>query len=242
MPNHIATQITVRGRRDLVDQLVAQVKSTYKDEKGNEHESPFDFNKITPMPESLDIDEGSRGHDGMKYILALAKESFDLTDDDRKVMERMSNLEKGSKEEFDETIELGRKYLRNIAEYGHPTWYGWSRMNWGTKWNCYDVEGDGLGNYSFNTAWCFAYPVIERLSQMFPELEIEFAYADEDCGCNTGCGTFRNGELIGGEIPENCSDRAYEIYNQCHCTENQLYKDDDGVWRWHDEDGEPEED
>lgn len=233
MPNYVKARITVHGRRELIDQLVEQVKSTYKDEEGEEHEILFDFNKVIPMPESLYIADSSDGNMGMRYIMALAKEDFVKTKEDLKLIDSMNEIKEKEPERFDEIIDTGKKYLHNIAEYGYPTWYRWSVNNWGTKWNACDIESDGNGSFEFETAWSFPYPVIEKLSSMYPELEIDFMYADEDCGYNTGRGTLKGGEEIDGEYPDGGSDRAYEIYSECWQNED-FYKDPDGEWRWHD--------
>ena len=233
MPNYVKARITVRGRRELIDQLVEQVKSTYKDEEGEEHEILLDFNKITPMPESLNITDGSDGEMGMRYLILQSKSDFGKTDDDFKLIANVDKIKELDPKRFDEIIDLGKKYLHNIAEYGYPTWYRWRIENWGTKWDACEIESDGNGTFEFETAWSFPYPVIEKLSSMYPELEIDFMYADEDCGCNTGCGTLKGGDEIDGEYPDSCSDRAYELYKECWQYED-FYKDPDGEWRWHD--------
>lgn len=233
MPNYVKTRITVRGRRELIDQLVEQVKSTYKYEEGEEHEILFDFNKVIHMPESLSVLDSSEGERGMRYLILQSMSDFGKTDDDLKFIADMEKIKESDPERFNTMINLGQKYLLNIAQHGYPTWYRWCINNWGTKWNACDIESDGNGTFEFETAWSFPYPVIEKLSSMYPELEIEFMYADEDCGCNTGCGKLKGGDEIDGEYPDSCSDRAYELYKECWQNED-FYKDPDGEWRWHD--------
>ena len=54
--------------------------------------------------------------------------------------------------------------------------------NWGTKWNAFDIEMvfDGEDDedeevcYDFNTAWWGCVPVIDKLAEMFPDVEIEY--------------------------------------------------------------------
>ena len=50
----------------------------------------------------------------------------------------------------------------------------------------------------------------KKLSEIFPDVEFHYAYADEDLGFNTGRGTARNGE-INMTIPEGRSNEAFEI-------------------------------
>jgi hypothetical protein len=237
MPNYVKVRITVRGRRELIDQLVEQVKSTYKDEEGEEHEILFDFNKVIPMPESLDIIDGSDGHNGMKYLILKSKSGIGATMDDFVFLQEMDKIRETDPKRFDDMIDLGQKYLHNIAEHGFPTWHGWRVKNWGTKWNACDTQTDGNGCFEFDTAWAFPFPVIEKLAEMYPDLDIDFIYADEECGYNTGEGTFSGGEIVEEEYPDPCTESAYEIYDECWQNED-FYKDPDGEWRWHDK---PEE-
>ena len=216
MPNHVATRLTFRGQKEEVEQLVNEVKT--KALKPNQKGRAFDFNQIIPMPKSLDIISGTVTDNGMQYLLLKAKNTtIGWTDSDHKLVERMEkNRDSENKEErerFAESIKLGRKALSNIVKYGYPTWYEWCSKNWGTKWNAYDIEDSDLPNsITFNTAWRFPYPVIQKLSEIFPDVTIEFVYADEDCGSNTGCGEFKAGELVNSEFPDTDSKRAYELY------------------------------
>ena len=58
--------------------------------------------------------------------------------------------------------------------------------NWGTKWNAYDVAIEKGLTYkkpyvkiSFQTAWSSVPKVIKKISKMFPEFSIKYAYLDE---------------------------------------------------------------
>ena len=80
-------------------------------------------------------------------------------------------------------------------------WYDWNVRNWGTKWNAYDTSvtpqpGD-LCELRFDTAWSHPAPVIEALSEKFPDEIIEVAFADEDFGSN--CGRYK---IKGGAVRE----------------------------------------
>lgn len=82
-------------------------------------------------------------------------------------------------------------------EPGIICWRDWSIKNWGTKWNGYQPEiehnEDGTAQLRFETAWSHPVPVIEALSTMFPEAEIQVSYADEDLGYNLGKYEILNG-------------------------------------------------
>lgn len=62
-------------------------------------------------------------------------------------------------------------------------------------------------------------PVIDKLSQMFPEVEIDLQWADEDIGHNVGHVVLLAGEPIDGNIPEGGSREAYEMAFQIHGAE-----------------------
>jgi hypothetical protein len=72
----------------------------------------------------------------------------------------------------------GNLSSRQQALSGGMNWYDWSVSNWGTKWNSYSFHrlDDGI---AFDTAWSPPEPVIEKLSEMFPEVHITHEYFDE---------------------------------------------------------------
>ena len=85
--------------------------------------------------------------------------------------------------------------------YGKKNWYDWSCWNWGTKWNSYGNSFDGH-TLTFQTAWAAPPPVIEKLSEMYPDVTISHRWADEDLGCNCGERDYRNGEITHEYIPD----------------------------------------
>ena len=93
-----------------------------------------------------------------------------------------------------------------IAKYGSDNWYDWCIQNWGTKWNAsgtQDIRLNFKGNrltIVFNTAWSTPAPVIEKLSEKFPDVKINVWFADEDYGSNVGRYGFTNG-LVSKDEP-----------------------------------------
>lgn len=91
-----------------------------------------------------------------------------------------------------------------------PDWYNWSVENWGTKWNAYDSKllGDWQGDkgscsVSFTTAWSSPEQFIIKLSQKFPEKDID-AFWEEEQGFGEEY-VIRNGKrkgTISWDIPE----------------------------------------
>lgn len=205
MPNHVANIITIHGD----DSTVERIKEFVTNEKGE-----FDFNKIIPMPERLDIRHDSFGQRGMEYLLG-----------------KVDALSLMSEESKKEAIDLGRKYLHNIADYDFPNWYSWRCVKWGTKWNAYDCTSDG-NSFTFNTAWHAPLPVFNTLALMFPDAIFDVLFADEDMGANTGHIHYE-GSRMETHFPRDLSDDAYAIYIETHPgAEDWLYKDEEtGEWK-----------
>ena len=166
------------------------------------------------MPTELNIPDKTVGDAGMRYI-----------NGDRTALDGMNA------EMREEALDLGQKYIDNIARYGYKTWYGWRRAYWGTKWNAYDCEvsGDAV---TFNTAWNAPLPIYRALGKMFPHAEFEVVFADEDVGANTGHIIIKDGTTF-CSLPDDGSDEAYALFIQTHPgAEDWLYKDGTtGEWQ-----------
>lgn len=207
MPNHVANRVTMHGITKL------PLFTT-------ESDTSFDFNKIIPMPESLNIESG--GIESNSIDIALDRYRFNLNGA-KEIAERHSMS-------LEQVKELGKKYLSNVVNYGFSTWYGWCSENWGTKWNSYDNKQIDENTIQFNTAWSYPEPVIKKLSEMYPDIEVRIQWSDEDTGCNTGDITYKSGEIICGGEFENCSNEAYEMYILLHGESNCLAKDENNSW------------
>ena len=103
---------------------------------------------------------------------------------------------------------------KEMAMYpGEKNWYDFSVRFWGSKWNSYGYDylpkkDDAL---VFNTAWSAVPQVIAKLSETYPEVTVDYCWADEDFGSNTGRLQFKNGEVVDGYIPADQSSEAYEF-------------------------------
>ena len=109
------------------------------------------------------------------------------TIDFEKIIPMPSNIYRG---------DLGQ---RERELYGKNNWYEWSVSNWGTKWNAYDFPetphkiGEPL---CFLTAWTPPHSILEKLSQMYPDIEITHEWADENIGHNCGRRCYLGGNCI----------------------------------------------
>lgn len=77
---------------------------------------------------------------------------------------------------------------KKLNEAGIPHWYGWNNKNWGTKWNA-NVESafclssvDGFPmeyEYEMCTAWAFPSPVMDKMIEMYPNLDFSIVGEEE---------------------------------------------------------------
>lgn len=128
----------------------------------------FDFNKIIPMPESLNIDS-----------------RYDL----QQILDKDRILNENEKE-------LVKKYSENYKTYGFFDWYNWCISNWGTKWNAGEPILKDKNILEFYTAWSHCAPIFFVLSNKFPKTVFEVNFADENRGYNTQILTYQNGGII----------------------------------------------
>jgi len=121
-----------------------------------------------------------------------------------KFLEDNYNAPRKDNQNFDEIV----KKLKDV--YNTTSGYNWTSTNWGTKWNAYHIEAEGTNSMSFDTAWSHPLPIIEKISEMFPEITIKVLYADEDLGNNAG-----KYEMLNGDVFWDCDDTiegCYDIY------------------------------
>ena len=113
MPNHLMSKLHFSGEQNRVDELLESIKG---------EETVFDFNRVIPMPESLNIETGSRTENGLKaYRDFITMYTMDGT-----IEKDLLNIPKEKEEAFlrmrpdiklDEWI-LGRTAFQNEQKYG----------------------------------------------------------------------------------------------------------------------------
>ena len=240
MPNHVKNIVKMKGIANL---------PLFKEEDGVQC---FDFNKIIPMPGSLNIESGSTTDESIMYYLTdrctvpvscIGERKLELA---RKLLgNRFSTSDWWILEAFqramaaahqdrmkgNEMYRKGQIYINNYKQYGHTTWYDWCRENWGTKWNAYSYEQEDEDTISFETAWSNPEPIMLKLSKMYPEATIEHWWADEDMGSNDGHRVYCGGVIVDGDYCDQCSNEAYEVYIKCWGESPCLYQDEDGLWQ-----------
>lgn len=84
-----------------------------------------------------------------------------------------------------------------IIKYpGQKNWHGFGLANWGTKWNASATSRPNNTSVTFETAWSHPFPIIKKLSEMFPTESVIVGYADEDTGSNLGVYKIINGQTV----------------------------------------------
>jgi hypothetical protein len=219
MPNHITNILKFNGDKQKIEQLLKDI-SPDANENEIEETAYIDFNKIIPMPESYKgLVSGSVTDTSVAVYMAVERKNYEKIDK-IKAYPGYKSLKSKTREEFIEyliesqgaTVELGKQYVDNYEKYGAYTWYDWSCDNWGTKWNAYDQYFSEENNeIIFNTAWNGVPKLIQLISERYPEIEIEYKYADEDFGCNLAKLKFLAGKIKEEYYPKCCSSEAYEL-------------------------------
>lgn len=216
MPNHVENIIALKGDEKSIRKMLEAIKN---DDYGL---GTVDFNKVIPMPESLNIESGSKSNTGIKAVKEYLNNTLDEHKDktgtyDDFFNDLRSHRNDISDEKEKEIWDIGVIAVENLHKYDAPTWYEWSINNWGTKWNAYGYEEDT--DYSemkrlwFQTAWSAPHPVLQKLTEMYPEITFEHEWADEDIGANCGRKTYSGGECTESYYPESEKD-AIEF--TCH--------------------------
>ena len=102
---------------------------------------------------------------------------------------------------------------------------------WGSKWNAADARrvDDSI---VFDTAWSGVPTVVKELVKKFPELYLDYAYADENAGYNVGTGYSDYGEKkLWFSEEEDDSDESWSVFFDLWGCEDE-YEKVDGKWRY----------
>lgn len=234
MPNWVQNEIIFENANDeKVAALIRELKLATETE-----ESAFDFNKLIPMPESLNIESGSRTDRAIAYYvterLSIPVEQTNLASlisncyNNNWAAEVVSRLKKAIEsgspdEDWDKLYEMGKQYIFNREHYGCYTWYDWCCRNWGTKWNASDADWSlDSGMLVFQTALSAPFPIIQAISEKYPDLEFTHRWADEDIGSN--CGSMFYSEGCGSIIESESRELAMDVWGYT----DEDFDDDEG--------------
>lgn len=226
MPNWVKNEIIFKGKK--ASNIISKLLSL--DEDGN---IMFDFNKIIPMPQELNIEHSSVVTAAMKYIVFKEPERLGVTNEE---FEKIYNSNYGKKElgnfwkedeeylnrmwtkggiDKEESLSKAKQQLLNILHYDAPNWYYWCRMHWNTKWNACETRfvkaNENECEVYFETAWNMPIGIIVELVRANPKLEISGQFSSEDVG--SMCGIFYTDKKKLNLIQyKDLSNQAYETY------------------------------
>ena len=213
MPNWVTAKLKIDGPN--ASEVMKGLLS-----KNQYDEVVFDFNKIKPMPKTLNL-ERSNLTDMCeklytnKITYAEMKKYFHSNDgyvdkDLSSMMEVLGITDKLSHEE--QCRKVGQALITNKKLYGEKDWYEWSIANWGTKWNaCHNDYDERTPNETkFDTAWSDVRKLICELSKLYPKNIFYYDYSEEQIGIYTGSASFQNGEVLSNVEYKDLSKEAYE--------------------------------
>ncbi len=104
--------------------------------------------------------------------------------------------------------------LEGMLDSKAKNWFQWNPANWGCRENAYGFQNlrhrATPETMLFATGWYPPHKVIQKLSEMFPDLGITHQWADENMGFNCGIRVYRAGQFQEELLPER-SRVAYEF-------------------------------
>ena len=184
MPNHCFNQVVIQSTESDIQNIMEHLRGD---------ETMFDFNNLIPMPDLMgDIQAVHQGETTYYYSRKTWMEQLNGTKDPYLSFPDLDWLKENKIDPF--TI----KRLEN--QHGTADWYQWSLVNWGTKWNAYDVEyyvgpiinprgqdidGGRQVTYRLTTAWAEPRPIMKALMaylsnpEFHPDLIMSWRFEDE---------------------------------------------------------------
>ena len=230
MPNHIKNRIEIIGDLNLINELIEEF-STYHHAEINKTDNGL---FICRAGEGhgfgwLNSSTGEFERRNEKTVIGIPEgwkvevnDSFLHFPDFNKIIPQPSNIFKGN---------LGEKEREMCLREGRPNWYDWNIENWGTKWGAYSCQKIALNIYTFETAWSAVPKLIDAMAMKYPDLKVEYKWADEDTGYNVGFYIYHNGKVEMKQI-EGGSREAYELAFELRPDIKELYHLVDGEYEY----------
>lgn len=194
MPNWCDNDLYIYGKRrvEIADAIAGS-------------DRVIDFEKIVPMPAALrEIPKGSLTADA-EVLLGWrnAEVMLDWTWVKEAGVTSVKDLKIYLVKTHPDLPELAEKMKALKAELGYADWYEWACAKWGTKWN---VDGGVRDDQrtrirlTFSTAWSPPWPIVDALSEKYPETKFSLRYYE----CSMGFKGWyaRKGAKVLGDVHE----------------------------------------
>jgi hypothetical protein len=218
MPNHTANNVTITGPKDTVLAFTTMAKNTSQD---------FSLNSFLPIPSEL------KNTSSPARIMSQS-EIDDMWTEWRKKKESKCDTGPMGLHSYEKDAPFGlgitqETYYTLVKKYGVSNWYDWCLINWGTKWDCYNVGEWGVDSETsaatiyYETAWSPITIFWQTISQKYPDCEFRHEFADEGGGF-LGNETIMNGRIIDSEKFEWDSADGIELLERLgrYCPENEV--------------------
>jgi hypothetical protein len=218
MPNHTANNVTITGPKDTVLAFTTMAKNTSQD---------FSLNSFLPIPSEL------KNTTSPVHIMSQS-EIDDMWTEWRKKKESKCDTGPMGLHSYEKDAPFGlgitqETYYTLVKKYGVSNWYDWCLINWGTKWDCYNVGEWGVDSETsaatiyYETAWSPITIFWQTISQKYPDCEFRHEFADEGGGF-LGNETIMNGRIIDSEKFEWNSADGIKLLERLgrYCFENEI--------------------
>jgi hypothetical protein len=221
MPNHTANKVTITGPKDTVLAFTTMAKNTSQD---------FSLNSFLPIPSEL------KNTTSPVHIMSQS-EIDDMWTEWRKKKESKCDTGPMGLHSYEKDAPFGlgitqETYYTLVKKYGVSNWYDWCLINWGTKWDCYNVSEWGVDSVDsetsaatiyYETAWSPITIFWQTISQNVPDCEFRHEFADEGGGF-LGNETIMNGRIIDSEKFEWDSADGIKLLERLgrYCFENEI--------------------
>lgn len=199
MPNWVFNYLSAEGDRESIEKLKEQLNKpvTYKIERMKFDEEKREW--------TTGIEEVTWSKPVISFMNIVAPTDWDAY---AKQQDRDNGITLEDPLWWPKTLEWSKT---------QNDWYNWNNNNWGTKWDVavaddeqypdtemYQDEPTAVG-YKFNTAWAPPTPVIQKLSEQYPNLTFTLSFEEEQ-GWG-GEATYKNGvETITEDYDNKCRD------------------------------------
>ena len=221
MPNHTANNVTITGPKDTVLAITNMAKNTSQD---------FSLNGFLPIPSELK-------NTSSPVRIMSQSEIDDMWTEWRKKKESKCDTGPMGLHSYEKDAPLGLGITQQTSDEltvncGTNNWYDWSIINWGTKWDCYNVSEwcvDSVDSETsaatiyYETTWSPITIFWQTISQKYPDCEFRHEFADEG-GEFLGNETIMNGKIIDSDEFEWDSADGIELLERLgrYCPENEV--------------------